>query len=776
MNTQYVHWTTEELRRQFVTDLPQLARAAAEADSLEDFKRRLPALFPSGTIQELIRHDGKTVRDFSTGKKIVVQTLALLFDFLRPAERTSDINGADSKTSLSPENHTGPPPEGLSGPASPENPADVPLSKNPASLSSPENHTGPLPEGLSDPALPENPADVPPGGGASVDLFTDLYFIFRNAHRDPSCSRAVVDAAKVLQWAERWPSGLDRDIRQVHEANRQRITNKLIERLGKRHSANTPYYLSPFLSFEEKRKLIDEWWHHHRFQLHMAIKNPDELNACLDRSLSEETMQVLHEARKKNIPFFITPYYASLLDTTGKHYDDQALRSYILYSKELVQTFGEIKAWEKEDEVEAGKANAAGWILPEGRNVHRRYPEVAIFIPDSAGRSCGGLCASCQRMYDFQSQRLHFNLKELYPKESWPLKLKKLMTYFEEDTQLRDILITGGDALMSRNVTLRNLFDAICKMALQKKKANENRPEGEKYAEIQRIRLGTRLPVYLPMRIDDELVAILREFREKASAAGITQLIVQTHYQTPLEMTKESGEAIKRILSAGWIVTNQLVYNAAASRRGHTVALRKTLLKHGVIPYYTFLVKGFHENYAVYTPIARSMQERTEEKIYGRLNREEQDEFVQILRNHIPYTKEVNLFLQNKNRPFIATDRSVLNLPGIGKSMTFRLTGITAEGKRILRFDHDTTRRHSPVIKKCGKIYITENKSILAYLRQLGEMGEDVHAYHSIWEYTEGMTEPKFKLYEYPELPYPVTATVNHVENHDDPPPSTAGH
>jgi lysine 2,3-aminomutase len=497
----------------------------------------------------------------------------------------------------------------------------------------------------------------------------------------------------------------------------------------------------------------------------MAIKNPEELNFYLDKTLSEETMQVLRSARKKNIPFFVTPYYASLLDVTGSGYDDKAIRSYILYSKELVETFGEIKAWEKEDEVEAGKANAAGWILPEGQNIHRRYPEVAILIPDSAGRSCGGLCASCQRMYDFQSQRLNFNLKELYPKESWPMKLKKLMVYFEEDTQLRDILTTGGDALMSRNATLRNLFDAIYKMALQKKKANENRPDGEKFAEIQRIRLGTRLPVYLPMRVDDELISILREFREKASKIGITQLIVQTHYQTPLEMTKESREAIKRIVSAGWIVTNQLVYNVAASRRGHTVALRKTLISNGVVPYYTFSVKGFHENYAVYVPIARSMQERTEEKFYGLLNGEEQKEFVEILRNHIPYIKEVNLFLQNKKRPFIATDRSVLNLPGIGKSMTFRLIGITNEGKRILCFDHDTTRRHSPVIKESGKIYITENKSILAYLKQLEDLGEDIKTYQSIWEYTEGMTEPKFKLYEYPEFPFHATEIVNHVKN-----------
>ena len=100
--------------------------------------------------------------------------------------------------------------------------------------------------------------------------------------------------------------------------------------------------------------------------------------------------------------------------------------------------------------VEAGKPNAAGWLVPDGHNIHRRYPEVAILIPDSMGRACGGLCASCQRMYDFQSERLNFNFEELKPKESWDKRLRKLMEYFENDTQLRDILITGGDALMSQ--------------------------------------------------------------------------------------------------------------------------------------------------------------------------------------------------------------------------------------------------------------------------------------------------------------------------------------
>lgn len=136
------------------------------------------------------------------------------------------------------------------------------------------------------------------------------------------------------------------------------------------------------------------------------------------------------------------------------------------------------------------------------------------------------------------------------------------------------------------------------------------------------------------MRVDDELLDILRDFRQKAVEAGITQLFVQTHFQSPLEVTPESREAIRRILSTGWAVTNQLVYNVAASRRGHTAKLRKVLNSLGVICYYTFTVKGFEENYEVFAPNARSLQESAEEKAWGRLAPEAEHDFLESLDVH----------------------------------------------------------------------------------------------------------------------------------------------
>ena len=443
------------------------------------------------------------------------------------------------------------------------------------------------------------------------DLFVDLYHLFRllDAPEIP-----LPSPRRVRSRTERWLSGQDDGVRAIRADNRERMLHLLIQKIGNRKSkVPSRFQFADGMTYEEKYRQVAAWWGDFRFQLAMAVKSPSELNRFLAGSLSSETMYLLSKARKKGMPFFATPYYLSLLDVTGGGYDDAAIRSYILYSPQLVETYGQIRAWEREDVVDDyfgtkvadpyrwleddNSDRTAEWVarqnettfgylaeLPARSDIHRRYPEVAILIPDTMGRACGGLCASCQRMYDFQSERLNFEFETLRPKESWDHKLRRLMNYFEEDTQLRDILITGGDALMSQNKTLRNILEAV---------------------------------------VNDELVEILREFREKASAVGVKQFIIQTHFQTPLEVTPEAEEAIRKILSAGWLITNQLVYTVAASRRGHTTRLRQVLNSLGVVCYYTFSVKGFQENYAVFTPNSRSMQEQVEEKVYGRLTPEQ---------------------------------------------------------------------------------------------------------------------------------------------------------
>lgn len=599
----------------------------------------------------------------------------------------------------------------------------------------------------------------------SPDFALELYHQFSRLHDGSS---GVPEKEDVLRWMRRWPDGLNEQVRAIREANKERIMALLVRKIEHRPASSGRYVFPEGCGEAEKLGWVRRWWGEARFHLSMAVKSAAELNRMLDGTLSGETLRIYQQAQEKGIPVFVTPYYLSLLNPTGKGYDDAAIRSYVIYSSRLVETFGGIRAWEREDIVEEGKPNVAGWLLPGGHNIHRRYPEVAILIPDTMGRACGGLCASCQRMYDFQSRRLNFELEKLKPKENWNTRLRKLMDYFEHDTQIRDILITGGDALMSRNATLRNILDAVCKMAVRKRQANLSRPDGEKYAELQRVRLGTRLPVYLPMRVDEELLDILRDFRQKAAEAGITQLFVQTHFQSPLEVTPESREAIRRILSTGWAVTNQLVYNVAASRRGHTAKLRKVLNSLGVICYYTFTVKGFEENYEVFAPNARSLQESAEEKAWGRLAPEAEHDFLESLDGAPNKAVAVRQFCAAHDVPFLATDRSVLNLPGIGKSMSFALVGVDAKGRRILRFDHDRTRRHSPIIDRVHEVYIRENKPVYRYLLQLQDMGEDMGEYETLWAYTEGETERRFPFFEYPVPDFSVTSRYTNLDVGED--------
>jgi len=114
--------------------------------------------------------------------------------------------------------------------------------------------------------------------------------------------------------------------------------------------------------------------------------------------------------------------------------------------------------------------------------------------------------------------------------------------------------------------------------------------------------------------------------------------------------------------------------------------------------------------------------------------------------------------------PFLATDRNVLNLPGVGKSMTFRVIGITRYGRRILEFDHDETRRHSPIIQSMGKVIIIESKSIHEYLNQLEELGEDRNDYEGLYGYSLGQTEPRVPVYDYPEYEFKTTDALTNLE------------
>ncbi|TAH58753.1 MAG: KamA family protein [Sphaerochaeta sp.] len=580
------------------------------------------------------------------------------------------------------------------------------------------------------------------------DVAEEMVHFFALLSKDEP--RTIPTRGQVQEWMERHPSGLDDEVIAWRKKNKERIIDLLIRKIDERGSGGKRYTFKPGHSEKEKRWIVNGWWREDRFHLYFALRSTKELDTFLGNTLDEETKRIMEAAEAKGIPIFVTPYFLSLIDTRPREeqehpFADEPIRSYLFYSQDLVDEFGEITAWEKEDAVEIGKPNAAGWVLPS-HNIHRRYPNVAIFIPDTMGRACGGLCAYCQRMYDFQAGRFNFELEKLRPKKSWPARLKENMEYFRSDPYLWDILITGGDAFMSSVKSLREILEAVLQMA--KDKVEDNTKREEPYAVMKRVRLGTKLPVYLPQRVTGELADTLAWFKRESAKIGIEQCVIQTHFSSAMEVTPDTEKAVDRILKAGWAVTNQEVFTVAASRRGHSAKLRKVLNDIGVLPYYNFTVKGFRENRALFATNARSVQELVEESSIGAIAPRYHARIRSFIFNAKEMKEQIDSVRESDEIPFISPDRNTINLPGVGKSNTYRTIGLTDDGRRILRFEFDHTRPHSKVIEEMHHVDIVESKSIARYLRQLEAMGEDPKEYESIWGYSAGEMEERSPVFE----------------------------
>ena len=202
-------------------------------------------------------------------------------------------------------------------------------------------------------------------GGAKPEFFWDMLHLMRQFTGRARRRRPTRD--EVEGWMERYPSGLDPRIVALRDENRDRILDIIIDRLDRGEIRSQKFKFEDGMSREEKFERALEWWDDTQFHLHFAVRSPELLNEMLGDSLDPDTMRVLYQARDAGIPFFVNPYYLSLLHVRVPYFAigaDLAIRHYVVYSNQLVEEFGHIRAWEREDEVEPGKPNAAGWLLP----------------------------------------------------------------------------------------------------------------------------------------------------------------------------------------------------------------------------------------------------------------------------------------------------------------------------------------------------------------------------------------------------------------------------
>jgi lysine 2,3-aminomutase len=108
-----------------------------------------------------------------------------------------------------------------------------------------------------------------------------------------------------------------------------------------------------------------------------------------------------------------------------------------------------------------------------------------------------------------------------------------------------------------------------------------------KIPHVEMIRIGSRVPVTLPMRITDELADLLGSYR----VPGVRDVALVTHIEHVYKVTPELVRAVDRLKRQGISVYNQHVYTFYVSRRFEAVALRRLIRRCGIDPYYTFAPK-----------------------------------------------------------------------------------------------------------------------------------------------------------------------------------------
>ena len=217
--------------------------------------------------------------------------------------------------------------------------------------------------------------------------------------------------------------------------------------------------------------------------------------------------------------------------------------------------------------------------MPVPGLVHR-YPDRALLV---ATTTCAMYCRHCTRK------------RAAGHRESCitDARLKQVVAYLTSHPEISDVIVSGGDPFTMATEVLDRILTAL-----------------RSVPSIDIIRIGTRTIVTMPMRVTDELVAVLRKHQP---------VYVNTHFNHPNEITPESAEACRRLVDAGIPMGNQSVLLRGVNDDPQLMErLLRRLVKMRVRPYYLFqcdLVRGV-EHFR--TPLSRGIQ--IMEYLRGRLS------------------------------------------------------------------------------------------------------------------------------------------------------------
>jgi len=140
-------------------------------------------------------------------------------------------------------------------------------------------------------------------------------------------------------------------------------------------------------------------------------------------------------------------------------------------------------------------------------------------------------------------------------------ELDAAVAYVQAQSQVRDVLLSGGDPLTLSDIALDTILGRFLKIP-----------------HVDVVRLGTRNPVTLPQRITPEFCSMLRKHRP---------VYLQTHFNHPRECTAEAAKALEMLADSGCVLGNQMVLMKGINDDVATVTkLNRWLLRHRCRPYY----------------------------------------------------------------------------------------------------------------------------------------------------------------------------------------------
>ena len=284
----------------------------------------------------------------------------------------------------------------------------------------------------------------------------------------------------------------------------------------------------------KKLDATEEDWQDYRWQLKNRLTTADEVAEIID--LTEKEYKDIDEVASQ-YRFAISPYYLSLIDPED---ENCPIRLQSIPTITEMDPIGELDPMD-----EAGSTPVPG--------ITRRYPDRLII---KVTNQCGMYCRFCQRRRLIGEQDHHTDLEMIY----------NAIDYIAREKEVRDVLITGGDALMLSDDLLDDILARL-----------------RKIDHVEIIRIGSRTPVTLPQRITPNLVNILKKYHP---------LYVNTHFNSPSEISPEAEKACSLLADAGIPIGNQMVLLGGINNNKYVVRkLNQQLLKIRVKPYYIFHAK-----------------------------------------------------------------------------------------------------------------------------------------------------------------------------------------